>query len=106
MAILVRSVRRAFVLGVGLLVCGLGHAAVEANQAPAADLVAIKGIGPSTSQRILEARQQRPFQDWNDFIQRIRGVGPATAAKMSAHGLTVNGQRFEAPRDDLKGPPD
>jgi competence protein ComEA len=78
-----------------LLMAGPGHAGVEANQAPAADLVAIKGIGPSTSQKILEARQQRPFQDWNDFIQRVRGVGPTTAARMSAHGLTVNGQRFE-----------
>jgi competence protein ComEA len=103
MTIFHRSGWRALGLALGLLWAASGHAGVEANQAPAADLVAIKGIGPGTSQNILQARQQRPFQDWNDFIQRVRGVGPATAAKMSANGLTVNGLRFEA---QAAGPPE
>jgi competence protein ComEA len=95
---------RAAGLALGLILCPvLGLAAVEANQASAADLVAIKGIGPSTSQKIIEARQQQPFRDWNDFVLRVKGVGPATASKMSAHGLTVNGQRYEAtPQDTPK----
>lgn len=70
-------------------------AVVEANRAPPQDLVAIKGIGPATAERIVEARRQRPFTDWTDFIQRVRGIGPATASKLSANGLTVNGQRYE-----------
>lgn len=69
-------------------------AAVDVNQAPADDLVAIKGIGPGTSAKILQARQAGPFRDWNDFIHRVPGIGPATAAKLSAQGLTVNGQRL------------
>ena len=95
---------RAWALTWALLACPwLAHAAVEANQAPAADLVAIKGIGPSTSQKIIEARQQQPFRDWSDFVRRVKGVGPATASKMSAHGLTVNGQRYETA---ASGPPE
>ena len=70
-------------------------AAVEANRARPQDLVAIKGIGPATAERIVAARRQRPFTDWADFIQRVRGIGPATASKLSANGLTVNGQRYE-----------
>lgn len=74
---------------------GVAWSAIEANQAPPQDLVAIKGIGPATSQRIIEARREQPFNDWDDFIRRVRGIGPATAARLSAHGLTVNGQRFQ-----------
>lgn len=74
---------------------GLAWSAIEANRAPPQDLVTIKGIGPATSQRIVEARRERPFADWADFIQRVRGIGPATAAKLSANGLTVNGQRYQ-----------
>ncbi len=71
-------------------------AAVDVNTAPQEDLVAIKGVGPSTSARIVEAREARPFADWQDFIQRVRGIGPLTARKLSEQGLTVNGRRFEA----------
>ncbi|WP_180683662.1 ComEA family DNA-binding protein [Tepidicella baoligensis] len=75
---------------------GLAWSAVEANQAPPQDLVAIKGIGPATSQRIVEARREQPFRDWDDFIRRVRGIGPTTAGKLSANGLTVNGTRYPA----------
>ena len=68
--------------------------AVEANQASPADLDAIKGIGPVMVERIVSARQQRPFANWSDFSNRVRGVGPATATRLSANGLTVNGRRL------------
>jgi competence protein ComEA len=67
---------------------------VEANHAPAADLEAIKGIGPSTRERIVQARRLQPFAHWPDFIQRVPGIGPARAARLSAQGLTVNGQAY------------
>lgn len=70
------------------------HAMVEANSAPAADLMAIKGIGPATSRKILEARQQAPFTDWADLVKRVKGVGAKTAVKMSDSGLRVNGQAW------------
>lgn len=72
----------------------LAHAAVEVNQAPAHDLMAIKGIGPATSDKIVQARLAAPFRDWPDFIQRVKGVGPVKATQMSAQGLRVNGQPF------------
>lgn len=68
---------------------------VDANLAPPDDLMAIKGIGPGTSAKILQARQARPFLDWRDFIDRVPGIGPGTAAKLSAQGLTVGGRPLE-----------
>lgn len=70
-------------------------AAVDANQAGAADLDGLNGIGPDTSRRILAERQKGPFKDWKDFMQRVKGIGPAKAQKLSTAGLTVNGQGFQ-----------
>lgn len=69
---------------------------VELNRASEAELDGLKGIGPALSRRILEARDQGPFQDWNDFLGRVTGVGPRSATRLSAEGLTVNGQPFDA----------
>lgn len=69
-------------------------AAVDVNDAPLADLDSIKGIGPGTSARIVEARQSAKFKDWSDFIARVPGIGEKRAAKLSAEGLTVNGAGF------------
>jgi competence protein ComEA len=71
-------------------------ARVDINQATAADLDGIKGIGPGTSTRILEARQKGPFADWNDLIARVRGIGPASAARLSGEGVTVQGTPYPA----------
>lgn len=86
---------------------GLGAAAafaaeagpIELNRASVAELDGLKGIGPALSRRILEARDQGPFQDWNDFLGRVTGVGPRSAARLSAEGLTVNDQPFDATPD-------
>lgn len=69
---------------------------VELNRASVAELDGLKGIGPALSRRILEARDQAPFQDWNDFLGRVSGVGQRSAARLSQEGLTVNGQPFDA----------
>lgn len=69
-------------------------AAVDVNDAPLADLDSIKGIGPGTSAKIVEARQTAKFKDWSDFIARVPGIGEKRAAKLSAEGLTVNGAGF------------
>ena len=71
-------------------------AAVDVNKANAAELDSIKGIGPVMSQRILDERQKAPFKDWNDFMSRVNGVGPATAAKFSESGLRIQGQALPA----------
>lgn len=79
-----------FVL-LSLLAAG-AFAAVDLNKADQAQLESIKGIGPAMSSGILEERKKGEFKDWNDFMQRVKGVGPGNAARFSQGGLTVNGK--------------
>ena len=74
-----------------MLSASVCFAAVEINQATAAELDSIKGIGPAMSSKILDERKKGNFKDWSDFISRVKGVADATATKFSAEGLTVNG---------------
>ena len=70
-------------------------AAVDVNKATAAELDSIKGIGPSISTKILDERKKGSFKDWNDFVERVKGVGEKNAAKFSTEGLTVDGATFK-----------
>ena len=49
-------------------------------------LVAMMGLAPGT-----QARTQR---DWQDLLDRVSGIGPKTAEKLTAQGLTVNGRAY------------
>jgi len=80
---------------VAMLYAAASFAAVDVNKASAADLDGIKGIGPTTSTRILDERKKGNFKDWNDFIERVKGVGEGNAAKFSAEGMTINGTPFK-----------
>jgi competence protein ComEA len=71
-------------------------AALDFNKASEAELDSIKGIGPSTSSKILEERKKASFKDWNDLITRVKGIGEVKAAKFSAEGVTVNGFVFKS----------
>jgi competence protein ComEA len=71
-------------------------AAVDVNKATDAELDGLKGVGPALSKRIMEARAQGAFKDWPDFMARVKGVKEKSAAKLSAEGLTINGQAFGA----------
>ena len=86
-------------------------AAVDVNKATAAELDGLKGIGPAISSRIIDERKKGNFKDWQDFIDRVKGVGEGNAAKFSAEGLTVGGSSFKgvtaapaAKKDDAKKP--
>jgi len=68
--------------------------ATEVNQATEAELDSVKGLGPASTARILQAREQAPFKDWADFLRRVKGFKAATAARLSEAGLTVNGEAF------------
>ena len=70
-------------------------AAVDANQASRAELETVKGIGPSLSGKIVEARKAGAFKNWGDLVERIGGVGPGNAARLSQAGLTVAGATFD-----------
>ena len=78
------------------LLTAAAFAAVDVNQASQAELESIKGIGPSMSGRILDARKTGAFADWGDLLGRVKGVGSGNAAKFSNEGLTVNGKAFVA----------
>lgn len=80
---------------VAMLYAAVAFAAVDVNKATAAELDGIKGIGPGISAKILDERKKGNFKDWNDFIERVKGVGEANAAKFSAEGMTVNGAAFK-----------
>ena len=79
-------------------------AAIDVNQASVAELDGIKGIGPAMSSRILDERKKAPFKDWSDLMARVKGVGQASAARLSAEGLTVGGASFRiaVPATDAK----
>ena len=71
-------------------------AAVDVNKADEAQLQSVKGVGASLSSRIVAERKKAPFKNWNDLIARVQGVGPASAARLSKEGLTVNGSSYAA----------
>ncbi len=79
------------------LISGTALAAVEVNTADQAALDGIAGVGPSTSKAILNEREKHGnFKDWADLEQRVKGIGGRNAVKLSAAGLTVNGQAHTA----------
>jgi competence protein ComEA len=67
--------------------------AVDVNSADAASLDSVKDIGPKTAAKIIEERNKNgPFKDWDDLVNRVKGIGPKNSDAMSASGLTVNGR--------------
>ena len=90
---MIRSLITAIVTTLALL-AGQGAAAADVNQASAAELEAVKGIGPALSGKILAARQQGSFKSWQDLVERVSGMGPGNAARLSQNGLTVAGAAY------------
>lgn len=89
-------IRRLVTLFCTLIALAAGSAAwaADANQASAAELEAVKGIGPALSGKILAARQQGQFKSWSDLVERVSGMGPGNAARLSQNGLTVAGAAY------------
>jgi competence protein ComEA len=73
---------------------------VDVDRASASELEALPRIGPALAKRIIEDRESRgPFGSLAGF-QRVRGVGPAMAAALSA-SVTFSG----TPRPSIAGGP-
>jgi competence protein ComEA len=51
-------------------------------------------MGPALSTKVLKARSQGAFKDWQDLMQRVSGIRQNKAQQFSEQGLTVNGQAF------------
>jgi competence protein ComEA len=82
---------RPFWIFLFVLVCVTRVWAVDVNTATEAQLDGVKGLGPSSTARILQAREAGTFKDWKDFMARVKGIKLGTARKLSDAGLTVNG---------------
>ena len=52
------------------------------NTADEAQLTTLPGIGPSLARRILQYRQQKPFQRVED-LQQVPGIGPAKFRRLA-----------------------
>lgn len=88
-----RRARALLLLTSGLLL-SLSGWALEVNNATEAQLDGLRGLGPSQTARILQAREAGPFKDWSDFMARVKGIKAPTATKLSAQGLTVGGAAY------------
>jgi competence protein ComEA len=69
--------------------------ALEVNEASEAELDGLRGIGPPFTRRLLDARQQESFQNWQDLMSRVTGMGPKVARSLSQQGLMVQGRSYE-----------
>ena len=56
---------------------GLSHSnSLNINVCSESELLSLKGIGQCIARRILKERAQRPFTSKDDFICRVKGIGP------------------------------
>jgi competence protein ComEA len=62
---------------------------VNVNTATATELAYLPGVGPSTAEKIVKARSNKPFTR-EDGITRIKGIGRKTYAKMRPY-ITLEG---------------
>ncbi|HEU5116289.1 MAG TPA: DUF655 domain-containing protein [Isosphaeraceae bacterium] len=65
-----------------------GHPAdfrLDPNVAEAGLLEILPGLGPARVQAILEERQKAPFRSLEEFQQRVKGIGPASSARLKPH---------------------
>lgn len=73
-----------------MMFAGLAAAAVDLNSATAAELDAVKGIGPAKSKAIIDYREKNgPFKSVDD-LKGVKGFGAKTIEKLRPE-LTVGG---------------
>ena len=71
--------------------------ALDLNTATEAELDGLSGFGPAFTARVMQARADRPFQDWADFMRRVKGVREATAWRLSRQGARIQQSSFVPP---------
>jgi competence protein ComEA len=58
---------------------------VDPNTVPPGVLGALPHVGPALVKRLVEQREIRPFDSTADLRRRVRGLGPATLARLAPH---------------------
>ncbi|MBU1425817.1 MAG: helix-hairpin-helix domain-containing protein [Gammaproteobacteria bacterium] len=77
-------------LFVSLAFSGIAYATVDLNTATKEELIAVKGIGPSKADAIIEYRKQHgPFKKVDD-LSEIKGFGDKSVEKLKGE-VTVGG---------------
>lgn len=76
--------------------------ALEINTASRAQLEQLNGLGVATVERILRARQQRAFSDWDNLAARVAGLRGKRAEQLHRQGLTVNGEALRVATPERK----
>lgn len=87
----------AVVLAAFVLCCARAVAAVDVNTASAEELQKVRGIGPATAAKIVAARESGPFRDADDLQDRVRGFGPKTVRRLAGAGLSLPSVSIRAP---------
>lgn len=80
-----------------LLLCTAPALALDLNLATEAELDGLSGVGPAFTARVMQARAERPFLNWADFMQRVKGVREPTALKLSRQGARIQQQTYTPP---------
>lgn len=58
---------------------------LDPNRAPEVELERLPGVGPSTARAITAAREDGGVFRWREDLLRVRGIGPATLARIGPH---------------------
>lgn len=76
---------------VSTLAASVPATSINVNIATVAQLLTIKGIGPKTAALIVSERERAgPYVSFQDFVERIRGIGPKRAAALWDAGVRVS----------------
>jgi competence protein ComEA len=71
--------------GASTICRGVPVLVIDPNTAPASVLEALPHVGPVLVKRLIEQRESRPFASAEDLRRRVRGLGPATLARLTPH---------------------
>jgi hypothetical protein len=102
-----RLADRGVASGVGAACKVAPRLVIDPNTAPPGVLAALPHVGPALVRKLIEQRQVRPFASMGDMRRRVRGLGPATLARLGPYlRIGPPGGRSPGPQNtaDLPGP--
>jgi len=66
--------------------------ALDLNQATRAEVESARGVGVGLAERLIQARQQAPFSNWDDARSRVKGLSVVALKGLHEAEFTLNGQ--------------
>ena len=67
---------------------GLQPRAVDINRAGVEELRSLPGVGPAIAERILIRRRERRFESVDDLLE-VKGIGPTTLERLRSQATVV-----------------